>query len=49
LLEWLRTNIHCHGRKYWPAELTERVTGESIQSKSFMRYLKAKYSDIYGL
>ncbi len=49
LLEWLRQNIHHYGRKYFPAELTERVTGEPIQTRSFVRYMKAKYSDIYGL
>jgi carboxypeptidase Taq len=49
LLAWLRENIHQHGRKYWPVELTERITGEPIQVRSFMRYLRAKYSDIYGL
>jgi len=48
LLGWLQQNIYRHGRKYWPAELTERVTGEPMQTRSFMRYLKAKYSDIYG-
>jgi carboxypeptidase Taq len=49
LLDWLRTNIHVHGRKFWPAELTERVTGEAIQTDSFMRYLKDKYTPIYDL
>ncbi len=49
LLNWLRENIHRHGRKYWPAELTQRVTGEPIQVRSFLRYLKEKYTDIYGL
>jgi carboxypeptidase Taq len=49
LLNWLRQNIHQYGRKYWPPELTERITGESIQVRSFLRYLKAKYTDIYGL
>ncbi len=49
LLTWLRENIHQYGRKYWPQELTERVTGEKIQTRSFMRYLKAKYSEIYDL
>lgn len=49
LLDWLRTNIHVHGRKYLPAELTQRVTGEPLQYRSFMRYLRAKYSEIYGL
>ncbi len=49
LLGWLRTNIHCYGRKFTPAELTQRVTGEPIQVKSYLRYLKNKYSEIYGL
>jgi carboxypeptidase Taq len=49
LLTWLRDNIHQYGRKYWPTELTERITGESIQVRSFLKYLKAKYTDIYGL
>ncbi len=49
LLNWLRENIHQHGRKYWPAELTERVTGDKMQVGPFLRYLKAKYTDIYGL
>ncbi|NDJ78031.1 MAG: carboxypeptidase M32 [Chloroflexi bacterium] len=49
LMTWLVENIHVYGRKYWPAELTERVTGEAIQVRSFMRYLKDKYTDVYGL
>ncbi len=49
LLGWLRENIHQYGRKYWPAELTQRVTGGPIQVAPFVRYLKAKYTDIYGL
>ncbi|MBN1964638.1 MAG: carboxypeptidase M32, partial [Anaerolineae bacterium] len=49
LMGWLRENIHRYGRKYWPNELTERVTGGPIQTAPFMRYLRAKYSDIYGL
>ena len=49
LLGWLRENIHQHGRKYFPAELTERITGGPIQVAPFMRYLKNKYTDIYGL
>lgn len=49
LLGWLKTNIYQHGRKYWPQELTQRVTGEKMQVRSFVRYMKDKYSDIYGL
>ncbi|HLA42036.1 MAG TPA: carboxypeptidase M32, partial [Aggregatilineales bacterium] len=49
LLNWLRENIHRHGSKYESMELVQRVTGEKIQTKSFMNYLRTKYSDIYGL
>jgi carboxypeptidase Taq len=49
LLQWLRENIHCHGRKYLPGELIQRVTGEPIQSRSYLRYLTEKYSELYQL
>jgi carboxypeptidase Taq len=49
LREWLRQNVHRHGRKYMPDELVKRITGEGIQSRSYMRYLKTKYGEIYGL
>jgi carboxypeptidase Taq len=49
LLRWMRENIHVHGRKFLPQELITRVTGEPMQSRSYVRYLKTKYSEIYGL
>jgi carboxypeptidase Taq len=49
LLEWLVTNIHRHGRKYEPQELVQRVTGSKIDADPYMRYLKTKYGEIYGL
>ncbi len=49
LLGWLRTNIHVHGRKFEPQELVQRVTGSKITPEPYLRYLKTKYSDIYGL
>ena len=49
LLSWLRVKIHQHGRKYEPQELVQRVTGSNIDSAPYMRYLKTKYSEIYGL
>jgi carboxypeptidase Taq len=49
LLKWLNVNIHQHGRKFTPAELTKRITGESIQSGDYMTYLETKYGEIYGL
>lgn len=49
LLNWLRVNIHQHGRKFTPQELVQHVTGTSIQTGPFMRYLTEKYTDIYNL
>jgi carboxypeptidase Taq len=49
LLGWLRSNIHRHGRKYDPQVLVQKVTGSKITSEPYVRYLKTKYSDIYGL
>lgn len=49
LLQWLVENIHQHGKKYEPQELVQRVTGSKIDAAPYMRYLKSKYSDIYGL
>ncbi|MGB7874886.1 MAG: carboxypeptidase M32 [Anaerolineales bacterium] len=49
LLGWLREKIHVHGSKYEPQELVQRVTGSKIDAAAYVRYLKQKYSDIYGL
>jgi carboxypeptidase Taq len=49
LLEWLREKIHIHGTKYEPQELVQKVTGSKIDSAPYVRYLKQKYSEIYGL
>jgi carboxypeptidase Taq len=49
LHDWLRNHIYVHGRKYFPADLVQRVTGEPLQYHSFMRYLRDKYSEIYEL
>ena len=47
--EWLREHVHQHGRKYPPAELVTRVTGNPIDVGPYLAYLRAKYGDIYGL
>lgn len=49
LLKWLRTNLHQHGRKFTLDELARKITGEPLQTKSYMRYLKNKFGEIYGL
>jgi carboxypeptidase Taq len=44
LLLWLRKNIHQHGRRYLPAELMCRATGETTCAKYRIDYLRKKYS-----
>ncbi len=49
LLEWMKSKIHVHGKKFPPQELVQRVTGSKIDPAAYMRYLTSKYSEIYGL
>lgn len=49
LLNWLRENVHQYGRKFLPAELIERATGEALSEKYFVSYVTAKFGEIYDL
>lgn len=49
ILDWLRENIHVHGRFYSANDLCEKVCGESLQFSYFMNYVRKKYNSIYDL
>ncbi|HVS70122.1 MAG TPA: carboxypeptidase M32 [Phycisphaerae bacterium] len=49
LYEWLRVNVHQHGRRYQPAELIQRATGKPLSLEPYMNYLKGKFSRVYEL
>lgn len=49
LREWLRKNVHAHGKRFLADELIRRTSGEPLNARYFMDYLKEKYSRIYGL
>lgn len=49
LREWLRDNLHRHGRKYTPKETMLKVVGGPIAVGPYVRYLKSKLGEIYGL
>ena len=50
LRDWLREHLHRHGRKFTPAETLERVVGTSeIDPEPYVRYLRGKLADIYGI
>lgn len=48
LLQWLRENIHQHGRKYNSEDLCKRITGAGLDMDYFLKYATAKYKSIYG-
>jgi carboxypeptidase Taq len=45
LRQWLRLNIHQHGRKFTPSELLQRVVGSGIEVEPFLRYLRRKFGE----
>ncbi|HEX6970730.1 MAG TPA: carboxypeptidase M32, partial [Limnochordia bacterium] len=49
LREWLNTHVHAHGAKFTPAALIQRVTGEALRPEPYLRYIEAKYRELYGL
>jgi carboxypeptidase Taq len=49
VLEWMREHVHRHGRRYTSAELTERATGAPLSAEPYLRYVRRKYGDLYGL
>ena len=49
LREWLRDNLHRHGRKFTPAETLQRLVGGPIDVGPYVKYLTNKLTDIYAL
>ncbi len=49
LREWLRENLHRHGRKFTPTEMLQRLVGGPIDVGPYVRYLTNKLADIYQL
>jgi len=47
--DWLRERVHRHGRKLTPAETVERAVGGPVDAAPYVRYLNAKYGELYGL
>jgi len=48
LLDWLRENIHKHGKRYRADDLVKKVTGESLSHKPYMDYMNKKFGELYG-
>ena len=46
---WLKDNIYQHGRKVDTTTLLQRVTGQPLTIEPYIRYLKTKYGELYGV
>jgi carboxypeptidase Taq len=49
LREWLRENLHRHGNKFMPKELIEKVVGGPIDVAPYVRQLRERAAEIYGI
>ena len=49
LLDWLRTNIHQHGRRYSARQLCERVTGKPRSADALLRHLNRNAATYFGV
>jgi carboxypeptidase Taq len=49
LKDWLRKNIHSHGKRYRAGELVQRITGKPLDHRPMMAYLKSKFGELYGI
>jgi carboxypeptidase Taq len=49
LAGWLRENLHRHGRKFNSKEMLERIVAGPMDPGPYLRYLKDKLGEIYGL
>ncbi|PKR85864.1 carboxypeptidase M32 [Heyndrickxia camelliae] len=47
--EWLTKNIHQYGKLKKPLEILQDVTGEGLNAKYLIDYLKDKYTKVYDL
>ena len=50
LREWLNKNVHALGSSFDSADaLLEHVTGKPLDGEAFVKYLREKYTKLYGL
>ena len=49
ILQWLRTNVHAHGRRYSAEDLCKKVTGKPLSHDALLRHLEHKVTAVYGV
>ncbi|MGZ4414035.1 MAG: carboxypeptidase M32 [Gaiellaceae bacterium] len=48
LAEWLRENVHRHGRMFEPLELLRRTVGSGMDPEPYLGYLERRLKDLFG-
>ena len=46
---WLKDNIYQYGRTFTAPEIVERATGSPLSFEPYIRYLRGKFGELYGL
>jgi len=46
IINWLKKNVHCHGRSLNAMELVKKVSGNKLSPKFFLDYLKNKIDEL---
>jgi carboxypeptidase Taq len=49
LFKWLNEHVWADGRRRFPQEQIMKATGRSLETGPYLKYLKKKVADIYGL
>jgi carboxypeptidase Taq len=49
LLDWLRRNVHVHGKRYSGPQLAERATGAPLSAEPLLRHLRGKAKELYAV
>jgi carboxypeptidase Taq len=49
LFNWLKENVWTDGRRRFPQEQIVKATGRPLETGPYLRYLKTKFSEVYGL
>ncbi len=49
LLDWLRENVHRHGRKRTATRILNDVTGTDLSADNWLAYIRRKYGEVYGV
>jgi len=49
VMDWLRDDIHRHGKRYETDKLVRRATGDDLSADAFVEYANEKYGELYGV